>query len=1295
MANQQKLSRGVGSSAAGSRRLKKGVNLSRKQVYAAQREVWTKKEKLRKVEQQEEKRQKVERIQKLKNKKTHRVFDRAVLRAVQDGLVSAIELLGQRVSPLALFMSASTTLSKAPDQHHVPYMLSIMSACTPQLSQGVLLHQMNACFGLCDQLIAENNGANLLVSAKAFRLATTLLLSIEVPNVSLLTMYQRLEPSKLNTEAMKLYLTGYRKVLEFNALSTNGATTAMPQKEAGEQHYRLNERQKFFCAGVPLFVGRCLQNLAEAPAAIITATLSELSTLFDRTLSPYIVESQEGRQMIDGLLSDELLSLLKPVYQQCWGMAMEVLATLFARLNYLKRVAPPPVSSLMATDAASAAAVQGRHLLFTERFPSVPFLMKVLNKLRVMDDSTLNSKVDRAFVAIGNCMSVKEFSMFLSFDPQAAHAAESALDDEATERATMLWSTSYVLPILRRIASHDSLAVFVELFFPQINFCSKMAAEAERSQRPEEYSRWTALLVQLWRVGVGFCHYPVEVTNDAFRDFAKQLVGLLSTPTFVDIGSSALHVLCDGYYTLSQVEEQDDDDVENEDEGDDAALVAEKRAEKLEDDERESAIRRRKPAHLTKDSLDEDVYFLSLNDPGWNPHRYHNISQSYAKWVCENVFAKYSANIMPKLCNTFESHNSTAVLLAIQSFSKVCTPAVMTTILKGILNVGSVISSQAAAASAKTPNSSMVTAGNTPLTSKRRMILDIACVVVSQLPSEHVLTLFEQIIEPVLMDPAPESRLLQKKAYKLLFSMFENRMKDIFPLLQRVLGLLSVGRQHVTISGMKMRIRCLSWALDACKMFYPDELLSTIRLMVAEIVLFSRERSSETRTMTMEVLEKMHRYMIAAGAPNNALLHMVLAGLSGKTPMMVSSAVVCMAKMVYLTHTTLAETDLQSAVAVGFHLMESAMMEVRAAAAIFARMALKLAKRSPAMSAAVEKSLTKLLYAIALITSQPHVSSNTRVQMRVLLEKCIKRFSYEKIDPIFPLGSKNFLRYTQKMMRREEKKAEQELKKRKERHQSEFDKLFLGASLDAGREDAAEEDLLQAGALTSFVTKHAAPVFQGFGSSGAGVFGRDDGGDDEYDDMLVDVQEDGKLRILSREEKRIEDAQKKRQALAQSILRRHNGVMTPESINDASNHPGKRSRADAEDFENEELTLRYGSRVTDEAAQKATAAYKAGRGRGTVGPSALQVARQRDQKVVNREAKRLRVEEDIRKGDEFRGTGDGDVKRGAMEPFAYVPLNRRYMNRRHTRHAVHRFEVVAHKHLKGEKAKMARPERTK
>ncbi|RNF11101.1 ribosomal rRNA-processing protein 12 [Trypanosoma rangeli] len=1223
---------------------RKSANMSRQKLLQLRRQALAVKRQKAEVQKAELKKAASRRIQSAYNKKTHKAFDHSILKCVQGGLVESIESLGETVSPLSLFMASSTALSRSPEKHHIPYILAIASACAPRLSQGVLLHQLDSAITLAEQIIAENVASNYLVVVKAMKFVQQLILSIQPPSMQILASFSRLEPSKLQVDTMKMYMVTFRKLLERAALSeASSSSSSHSVRDENTGAYILGENQKFFVEALPRFVKLCVSNFTDAPVSLVSSTTSELAGLFQRTLSPYIVESVGGREMIDSIVSTQLLELLKPHCQLYWGYALEVMEAFFDRLNYLKRTP------------------SGDAMPFMQRFPSFPFVLRVLNKLRTMDDSKLNGKIERVMVSIGKGMRVQEFVSVISFDPRRAHDAELHATDATTEKDA--WATSYVLNIIRRIAPHDSLPFFVEHFFPLIQFSRSVALEYEKQQRVELANTWTALLQQYWRVGVGFCHYPRTITKESFRDVAKQLVGLLSHPLFVDTSATALHVLCDGYHELGTTESLEDETASDNN--------ADDREERLYEDQRETGTRGKRALPM-KNSLEDDTHFLSLNDPTWNRHVYHGISQEAAKDVCENVIAKFSANIMPKLCNTFESHDSTAVLLAIQSFSRVCTPDVMQVILKGILDLGTNIALQTQEkdlAAGKKPN-------HTPLTGKRRMILDISCAVIAQLPVEHVVTLFNDIIEPVLMDPAPESRLLQKKAYKLLFAMFEHRIKDIFQLFPRIAGLLTVGRQHVTISGIKMRLRCLVWALDACKMYHPEQIVPMIRTIVGETIMLSRERSSETRAASMDLLEKMQRYLVGAGNPVNMLLHLVLAGFSGKTPWMVSSTVVAMAKLVYITHQELPEADLEGAIALGFRMMESAEPDVRSSAAMFARMVLKLMKRCPRVAAAMEKSLPKLLLAIALTTSQPRVSSNIRLQMRVLLEKCIKRFSFERLHPIFPIGSKNFLCYTQKMMRREQKKEERELKKRIDDKKNEFDRLFLGAVMKAGAEDDAERDLLQAGALTSFVSAYTVPSFA------AAADAEDDG--DELDTMHLEFQ-DGKLHIMSIEEKRQQVERQRRQEMANRLLHRGNHLAHADSLNErALGMRSKRSRSEAEDFENDELLLRYGSKINSESAQGTISTAQS-----RVGPGVNQIEKLRDQKLEKRELKRMRVEEDIRKGEEFKGTGEGDVRRGNVAPYAYIPLNRQYMNKRHQREALQRLMTVAHPHVKGNKAKLA------
>lgn len=1191
---------------------KRGTNMSRKQIMVLQRDKYHDKQ-LKKQEKEIVAKEKVSKgFQHAMNKKVHKPFDHAELRVVHDGLVAGIEALGEPVTPTALLMVAMTTLGKWQDKKQAPYLLVICTACFPKVSPALLNRMFPQLLRLCEQCISESE-QNSLLAAKAMKLIQQVFSCLE-PSMQLYNAVRKLEPNRLNTIVMPLYLTTLRKVLQSAALTEGRAT--------------------FFLQALPDFVSLCLTSFTDAPQNVVSASFGELQTLFSMSISPQIVESNNGHSVINGIISDKLTQMFKPHTQRHWGLAAELVGSLFERLCYLKRTANANK--------------------FLAWFNTVPFLLKVLNKIRHVDDTSLNTSIEKAMIAIGKGMSVESFVTTLPFNPMDIAKIRTSGQDEDS-----LWKNSYLVNLVRRIAAHDSLPFFVRYFGPIIEFCRNQEKESLAANREAEALQWGSLHSQYWRVCVGFFHYPITVTSDAYREVAKQLVALLST-NLVDVAANAFHVLCSGYHKLATTEQ--DNDLEDSD-----------------DDYQEEAGAFAPHRQSNKTNLEDDDTFLRMNDEGWNVHAFHGITQAAAQEVCA-ILAKYSTNIMPRLCNVFKTHDSSAVLNGIQSYSRVCTPSVMQTILKSILDVGETIGE------AEGEN-------NAQVTSHRRVVLDIACAICAQLSVEHLHKVFETIVEPVLSDPSPNSRILQKKAYKLLYAMFEHRIKDMYPLFARVMGLLAVGQQHVTVSGLKMRIRCVSWALDACKMYYPDSIVPAIKSAVGEVVLFSRERSSGARDMAMEVLDKMQRYMVAAGCSHNTLLHIVLAGLSGKTGMLVSCTVVCLAKLVYMSFESLSHGDLEGTVSMCFQLMESAIPEIRTAAATFARMVLKLMKRSVPVANAVRGALPKILMAIALVTSQTRVSSSVRVMMRVLLEKCIKRFGFDSVDSLFPLGSKRFLIYTNKMLRREEKKEEREMKKRAEAQKNEFSDLFLGAmKANNGGEDG---DLLEGGALTQFVATRSALPFNG-----------NRGDDDDAEDDMCLVMESDKIRIMSKLEKKREDDYRKNKMIADRLLRRAGGVMNPRQMATSDEHQEKRKRgrddgdnATAQDLENDELVLRYGDKINESSVKAAASQFNRGRVEGDASAGARPGARPgapsshtvklRDQKQQRKELARERVQEDIRLGDEFSsGKGQGDVKRGSLDPFAYVPLNRRFMNKRHSRQAVQRFEAVSTKTFKGNKAKM-------
>lgn len=1212
---------------------KKFVNLSRKQVMAERRDKMAEKRHLEKLAKKIKKSKEKKGLVHKENRKANRTFDHQMLKLVSDSLTESIELLGEKVTPLSLFACAQTTLASTPNPAHVPYLMAIIAAIAPKVSPGVLMSRMNATIQQVQHALA---GSDNLTSSKAIKMIQAICVAVNPPTPQMLAALRKLEPNKHNASLMASYVATLRKYL---------------------QHAFVEGHFDFFLGALPEFVDICVQNFVETKESVAKSTKKELLMLFDKTFTPKAVEY--GAEVIDTLIS-KLCSVYKAHFKEHWALVAEIVQALFTRLSFVKRT--PNAAWL------------------TKLFPSAAFLLRVLDKIRQAEDATLNGAVTKAIAAIASGMRAEELLSVLPFDPQPDDVSNFAAGNSNVDP----WRRSYLVNIIRQTAGHDSLPFFVNEFLPRIQRCKTLVTELTAAGRHPEAQQWSQLEFQYWRIAVGFCNHPVEVTNESFRALGKALTGLLTTP-YVDVAAQAIHTLCSGLHRLAMLPDDDSNTASNGggrvaatgSSGDGKKRRLADASDDDDDDEDEDGL---KPA-------DEDEELLALTDDGWNPHVFHNISQAQAQAACA-IIAQYSLNIMPKLCNAMETHDTTSVMNAIESFSKVCSPQVMGTIFKGILDLGSNISE-------------FPEANAHSLSSKRRVVLDIAYAIAGQLTLEHVESVYNNIVEPVLSDTSLQNRLLQKKAYKLLFALFDKRLKDILPFMPRIVNLLTVGQHHVTVSGLKMRVKCLSWALDAYKMFDPTKIFGFVKQSLPEVIMFAKERSGDARDMAMDMLERMHHYATSAGAAPNTLINLAVAGLAGKTPMLVSATIVALAKLVWVAHFQLRVEDMTKLNQMMAGLLEHPNAEVRAAAATFLRMMIKAAAKHAGIEQAVRATLPRLSQAIAIVTSQSMVSSGTRDMMKVLVERCIKQYGVDEINAVFPAGSQRFVQYVAKGLRRAERREERERQEAEEAHaEDEFNRHFMGVGgLKAGDEenDEADGDLLHDGGLKGFVATRSALPFRaggsatnvGFGGGGGKGDDDEDAEEDARDDLCIVQEEGGKIRIVTRVEKRKEDELARRKALADRLLRRGGAAGGP-SINardllrDAEEHDaGKRKRDDVTDFENEELLRKHGG-----AADESFARAQEEKLKGNKGITAAQLQRLRNEKAEAREEKRKRMEQDIKTGEEFQtDRGFGDVKRGAVDPFAYVPLNRKFLNKRNMRFADTRLDAVTSKSFKGEKAR--------
>ena len=1260
-----------------------------------------------------EKERRRQHLEKKEHRKTHVTFDAAKLDAVYQSMTETINSLGVPTTPLSLFAAAQTMLETAPVARDsvLPYAATIVAACSPKLSPGVLLSRVEPIARVCSRLIQEADGVNVLLCDKAYKAVATVAVSTVIAAAAVspvddsalataldraLVAFKLTEPSRLHNTLTTTYLSALRTVVVRLWDATTPDASIDPSEEttpdgsvkrplhADGRHALRRAMLTFF----PDVIAGLLPCLHECTSGVAATALEHISTLARHIFGTAARDTPASVAAYLSCLDLTLaavLNLFKSASpRSAWPAACDVCTSLFEKFSFVKRRYSPHRASPSAAGTSAA-------LSLLNDVPNASLLLRVLDKIRQLEDACTLRSCENAILAIANTTTVESFMRVLPFNPHrdvmgrpaAGTITEAAATAEGS--AAVSWSRSYVTAsILRRVSHHDSIGFFVSEFLPRIEHCQKVINEcrmaADPSLKVTEMQLFAALHEQYWRIAASFCEFPHDITIDSFRHLAKALVGLLTTP-LVDVASLAIYNLCSGYHDLATktdaAEGLDDDD--DDDDGD----------------------------------LREVDALLDTTDANMNPHMYHDISRDRAKFVCEGIIAKYSANIMPKLCNAYEAHASSGVLRAIRSFAAICAPAVMKTILDGILSVAANVSSQVVSSGA---------AGEGPkMNEKRRFVLDLAGEVIPQLPTEHVIALLEQVVIPVLeeTDDVPAGtdddqalsvrqqirqvdRAMQKKCYRLLKDMFQHRLSDMMPQLGRVERLLIAGQVPCLAGSLKLRLACLGWLVDAVKMYRPAALGSEIGHVIAEVVLCVKERSNAVRETAMDLLGKFHGYLSNQPGGATPLLHHVVAGLAAKTPMMLAASVTALAKILWCGVEVFAPGDVATAIGMILPLAAHAAPEVRASAALFIRAMLKLATRAQTVHAALQAGLPHMTRSIALVVSQPHVTSSTRVAMRQLTERLIKAFGESAVEAEFPLGSKRFFHYVAKQLRRTGRvkaadateAADTSLLQLRARRMERVARRG-GDDVPVDGDESDEDELAE---LKQQNRNGAARGHPAAASSERKAAPLDD------DDGLVVNDGSGRIRILTVQQKRAEDDERSRKAQAARLFAdaKRRGMARPSlGIDDINETHRKRSRTDAAvDYENDELIRLHGG-DSGSGAQPAPSRGPAmfgtpaggstsGGGDGSLAGRPSRVTQQRRAAVVeNRAAKKRRVESDIKTGEQFasKGTHGGDVKKGTQDPFAYVPLNRRFLNKRNRAVAKFRFKAVAAPTLKGDKAK--------
>ncbi|PRW60392.1 ARM repeat superfamily [Chlorella sorokiniana] len=838
---------------------------------------------------------------------------------------------------------------------------------------------------------------------------------------------------------------------------------------------------------------------------------------------------------------------------------------------------------------------------------------------------------------------------------------------------------TWLLPLLRMHVRGARLGYWGKVLLPLAReLGARAAAAASNPARAREAQVCGALEAQLWATLPSFCSWAQD-TAEAFKLYAKPLAAAFEKRADLRV------TICHALRRLSTQNR--------------AALAA-----------AGQPVGHADPcAVMSGGGGDEDGLAASQEEQA-----HLDVPDSYTAQVAlENVAAlrALAKNWVPLLLNTFLATPAVQrgqVEEAISAYACVCDPATLATFFRAAVTKLIKVTQQAA--SGELGPGAVLEGGDTD-TERRCAFLELSLSLAGGLDVAGLQTLYKAAA-PGMQE---KDAAVQKKSYKVLAYLCEARPDFLQPHFQEVVDALLAAQGCALSAAKRNRLRCLKAAVLA--MAQPDgprvaaeegadraeATKQMVASMVSEIILAVKERNKQTRATAFELLVQiahaMHEAeppppglglglggdaaMVEDGTPAergglHTLFTMVLGGLVGATPHMISAAVMALARLLYEFAPLLAGLvpDLLPAVLM---LLRTKAREVIKSVLGFVKV---VSLRLPADD--LERFLPQILEGCLLWAEDS--KNKFRAKVRWIVEKLAKRCGFDAVARHMPEAHAKLLSHIRKENNRKERRRSEagsqmdvdeaeETRSRKSRatsaartaRRSEWNEDVFSDSDDEGARTArtARTKLTEGARSRGQQSRHAG------GAVGGLLAGSHAGADP------VDLLDRGTSRQLVAA------------AAGRGGQRRGGGDDGPDFGTDAAgrmiikdDRAAKRKRYDdgwdSEDSDFEDLKgfERSGLSLALKGAKSVAlapsiAASLGGRSLGAKSAGAIS----RGSKLVGGKSTASHGERSAKhakgsqhSGDRFKakkkGTG-GDVKGGAkVEPYAYWPLDRRLMNRR-------------------------------
>eukprot|EP01083_Nonionella_stella_P226164 803438_1 len=597
---------------------------------------------------------------------------------------------------------------------------------------------------------------------------------------------------------------------------------------------------------------------------------------------------------------------------------------------------------------------------------------------------------------------------------------------------------------------------------------------------------------------------------------------------------------------------------------------------------------------------------------------------------CLKYVAPFAKNFLPMFFNLLgetPSEKRDTVARAISLYASIADRALVGKLVESVMGK---------LAEAVTEGSDSMTGENS--NEKAHSLADIAETLIQYMNSERIRDVYATI-KPMFVH---QDGILQKKSYKILRAMCEHHGAFVSEHIADFLTEVTGAQQHCSSSAKRCRLKSLQGLISRVPDFNDEKILKEfIPVVLAEIMLSVKESNHKTQSVAYDLLiflgNRMNNSTTSEPADDEArkasvpeLFLMIFGAIAAPSPHMKSGAVLALSRLIFEFRETLPEDTVRETVSTVGLLLQDKSREVVQSVLGFIKTSVCAFPPNVLMPC-----LPSLVEGLCIWCDD--AKNHFRTKIRIIFERMIRRFGIQTLQQLVPEKNHNLLR---SLVKQNNKRIRQEQDRDKQRR----DKSSRPAEgdqpeeEDAGMSESDEADSRPSARQSAVWLREA--------------------GDSAMDLLSENVS--GQLATADPEKRSRRQRRKAEQI--KGLTEDDEGRIVIEDIDDD----------DDNDMSDDSATDDMAS-LSLKSPQK-----KKKKGRPTLGKR-----RRGDDTGNERAAKRGKGAGGARRSGKNSGPGSeykskragGDMKRaGAPDPFAYVALQPKHLNRRQRSQAGRQFD---------------------